>query len=85
MNQVPAGISIRASLIPDNGGISTRHGFQPTVGDTVTRFLSGNVVTYVYGEGGVWDPAEPTIASGEGVLINAQNPFVWTRYFSTGR
>ena len=82
MNYVPAGLSIRAPLIPDSGGLSTRHGYQPTAGDTVTRVSFGTVQTYTFTEDGVWDPSEPSIGSSEGVLINAKQASVWTRFFS---
>jgi hypothetical protein len=82
MNYVPAGLSLRAGMLNDVGGISTLHGYQPSVGDTVTRFSSGTFTTYTFTAPGVWDPSEPVLHSGEGVLINAKQPTVWTRFFS---
>jgi len=82
MTYVPAGVSIRAPLIPQSGGITTVHKFQPSIGDTVTRITAAGLITYAFVEPGVWDPSEPILEQAEGFLINAQKPFTWTSFFS---
>lgn len=82
MNEVPAGLSIRAPLAVDAGGITSLHNLRPSIGDTVTRATASGLVTYTFTEPGVWDPSEPFLKTGEGVLINAQHAFTWTRVFN---
>jgi hypothetical protein len=81
MNYVPAGPSLRSPMIPQSGRISTDQGYLPTPGDTVARMLNGSLLTYTFTVENRWDPSEPSLATGEGVLINAKQASVWTRFF----
>jgi hypothetical protein len=82
MNDVPAGYSVRGAMTPLSGGITSTHGYRPSVGDTVTRMDSlGTLTTFTYTATG-WDPFEPSLNMGEAVLVNAKEATVWTRFFS---
>jgi hypothetical protein len=82
INHVPAGISLRSAMLPDVGPISRHHGFVPTPGDTITRLIYDSPQTYTFTEANTWDPSEPTLSTGEGVVINAVTSSIWFRFFT---
>jgi hypothetical protein len=83
-NAVPAGFAIRASKVPQAGRISTDLGFPAVQNDTLFQYVNpSGYSTYTYDvDLGGWDPAEPTIAVGEGFFIQSTAGHAWTRTFS---
>jgi hypothetical protein len=73
-----------ASKIP-LGGTVTQLGLVPGDGDTVAKWAGTKYTTYDY-FAGTWlldgVPAEPTVAVGEGVVLNSLAPFSWTLTFT---
>jgi len=65
-NTVPAGYSIQASKVPQQG-TATELGVKPGDLDQILQLNAvGSYDTSTYFEGDGWDPADPTITVGEG-------------------
>lgn len=86
-NSLPAGFSIRSSIVPQSGGIASVLGFAPAVNDIVFRYSAG-YITSTYVGGGNWEDSnlnpttEPVLAVGESVFISKNAPGLWVRSFS---
>jgi hypothetical protein len=85
-NSMPAGFSIRASVVPQSAGLSSVLGFPAAAGDLIYRF---NPVTQSYvgglfesGGGNVWDPSEPSPGVGEAFWVQKAAPASWIRNFT---
>jgi hypothetical protein len=91
-NSIPVNYSIRSSIVPQTGGLSSQLGYPGQDGDTVYFFNPatqryGNALTFFFDpdtQTGVWAPSEPTPAVGQGFFLQnvggtARN---WTRTFS---
>lgn len=82
-NSVPAGFSIRASLVPQEAPLSTL-GVGTALGDFDTVYLFNNAngsyrtVTFI---GGAPDD-DATVAVGQAFWVNAAVPGTWTRSFT---
>jgi hypothetical protein len=82
VNPIPAGYSIRASQVPQSGGVTTTLG--------LTQLDNGSQILLWNGSGydvhtlffGNWDPSEPTVNVGQSFFINAGAATSWTRTFS---
>jgi hypothetical protein len=87
VNNVPAGYSIKSSIVPQTGAVSTDLGMVAPDG---TLIFTWNVVNqsydapYTYIDGIGWDPADPVIPVAEGffILNGGATAFDWTRDFS---
>jgi hypothetical protein len=85
-NPVAPGFSIKSAKVPQSGGITTIHNFQPTPGDIVYKFDEAvqNFVLYTFDDLDlVWAPEEPTLSPSESVLIlsRATTTVPWNRNF----
>jgi hypothetical protein len=84
-NQVPKGLSIRSSVVPQAGKITTDLLYPATDGDQVFSF---NETTQKYTTSGfdfgAWD-SEPTLDVGKAVFINSAAPKNWKRTFSVSQ
>lgn len=77
--QIPMGLSIQGSLVPQAGGISTDLGFPAEVGDTVFTWDGSGFEASNYL--GVWAPAEPMLGLGDAVFVDKASDAAWDRNF----
>ena len=83
-NQVPAGYSLKASIIPQAGGLSTVLGFPAHPDDKVWRWRVAPPVLQFYNFDMydlVWYPDEPSPNVGEGFFVQAVDSRLWIRSF----
>lgn len=81
-NTLPAGFSVKSSIVPQSGLVSTDLGLPVSVGDTVYKFNSVQNAYESFPFLGVWVSGEPTVAVAEGFFFNAQAAGSWNRSFS---
>lgn len=85
-NAVPVGFSLKASIVPQAGLITTDLSYAATQGDTIYQYDNSisNFAISSYDDNGTgtiaWD-AEPTIAVGEGFWLYTTKAKTWTRSF----
>jgi hypothetical protein len=84
-NPIPAGLSIKASKIPQSGDLAPAGNLEfpaPTEGDLVYKWLPGiqnyDQYSFLFG---TWLPAAPPIDVAEGFWYIAVAPLAWTRQF----
>jgi hypothetical protein len=89
-NAIPAGFSIRSSIVPQSGGLSSVLGYPAVAGDWIYLF-DKNAQQYANGGspyesagGNLWDPSEPTPAVGEAFWILKAASINWVRTFNVG-
>ena len=85
-NPLPAGLSLRSSIVPQSGLISTDLGLPIEDFDTVSLLNPSTQTftthTYFFGS---WDPVEPVIPVGTGFYVNrSSGSALWIRNFSVG-
>lgn len=81
-NFVPSGESLRSSILPLSGRISTDLGFPAVEGLTVSTVDSdGDFAVTATFENGAWAPEEPLLAIGTSVLITAPEATLWNKDF----
>jgi hypothetical protein len=80
-NQIPAGYSIRASSVPQAGGLSSVLEFPAAEEDTIFQFTGLGYVSSSFIDG-AWEPSEPDIKIGESFFVLKQASANWTRNFS---
>jgi len=82
-NTLPAGYSIRGSMVPQAGKLVTDLGFPIGDGDVIFTFVGGAYQVYNYDSMfGGWDPKEPEVAVGQGFWALKQAAATWTRTFT---
>lgn len=86
VNPVAIGFDIYSGMVPQQGGITSVHNYQPANLDVVYKFngVSYNNKTWL-GTLPVprWNPAgEPVLEVGEAVFINSKSVQNWTRTFT---
>lgn len=93
---LPSGFSIRGSMVPQAGGLTSLLGFGPedglASGDKVQRLINlrGDYVIYTYDTASGWSrtdplptiPLEPRPEVGEAMFFNLLAPRTWARYLS---
>ncbi|MEW6302898.1 MAG: hypothetical protein AB1705_05475 [Verrucomicrobiota bacterium] len=84
VNSLPAGFSIRSSMVPQAGGVSSALGFPAAANDRIYIF---NGTTYdIYQLLGApfnaWAPQEPTVNIGQSFFVFKSNAASWTRSFT---
>jgi hypothetical protein len=90
---IPSGVSIRSSMVPQAGGVTSLLGFGPedglTQGDRLDRYNNGFYDIYAFLSGSWYrtDPPpttllEPQPAVGESFWLNVSGPRNWKRNFS---
>jgi len=90
-NPVPAGFSMRASVIPQAGLVQTDLGYPAGVNDKFSKFENNAYHIYFVDPDQGWtdantsNPVEPSVAVGEGGFIqNAGTSKNWVRNFNVG-
>lgn len=79
---IPAGRSLRASLVPVRGLLSTDLFFPKVPGTKIFRVdATGQFVLAATCTGEGWEPEEPRFLAAEAFLVEAPHPFVWSRPF----
>ncbi|HEU0008484.1 MAG TPA: hypothetical protein VFT34_01570, partial [Verrucomicrobiae bacterium] len=85
-NSIPAGQSIRSSMVPQGGFIQATNHYIPDPGDVVQLYTSSGWQNYIFDDfdnqwvlNGV--PAEPVLEVGEAAFINSQSAKFWRRRF----
>jgi hypothetical protein len=83
-NAVPNGYSIRASKVPQAGGVTSQLLFPPAPADTLYKYIPGSgYVIYTFDEFDLsWGPSEPNIGVGESFFVFKQGATNWVRNFS---
>jgi hypothetical protein len=80
-NAVPAGFSIRSSIVPQAAALDPTLGFVPSEGDTVYQWVNATgqykTASYEFGE---W--VSPSVAVGESFFLKTAAAKTWTRTFS---
>jgi hypothetical protein len=83
--QVPAGLSIKSSAVPQDGTVS-QLGYPAASGDQLYKFnpATQSYTTYSYLGAPLnrWSPSEPTISVGEAVFIRKTAAAAWDRNFN---
>jgi hypothetical protein len=80
---VPAGLSLRSSMVPQEGLLSADLGFPRVPGTKIFRVdASGTPLLRATATTDRWEPEEPRIQVGEGLYIEAPEDFVWVRIFT---
>jgi len=87
VNAIPAGVggasgySLRASIVPQSGGLTSVLGLTPQDGDQIYQFGAGGYAISTYLGG--WLSGEPTVAVGEGFFYENNGAALnWVRDFS---
>ena len=80
---IPAGFSIRSSLLPQPGGLHTDLGFPASEGDVIHLFDrdSQKYLLYPY-DAALWSSNPPLVSVGESFWIAKKLPKNWVRSFS---
>lgn len=82
-NYVPAGGSLRGSMVPQAGTVGGALRLPPIEGLSVFGVTTNGQfqlrATYT---SGLWSPVEPNLASGEGFYLESPTNLVWSRDFS---
>ncbi len=83
VNEIPAGFSIKSSMVPQAGGIKSVLGmpFSEDGGDYIYKWGTSYEIFEYVGED-EWDPAEPAVAVGESFFSRKLNAATWTREFT---
>jgi hypothetical protein len=82
-NDIPSGFSVRASMVPQAGGVTSVLGLtQLGTFDNLQKWNGTGYDTYTVLPGGGWDPSEPTFNVGEAFFLNTGGSASWTRTFS---
>lgn len=80
---VPRGVSLRASIVPQAGSLSTRLEFPRINGTKIYKVDQGGAwqlqATCVEQ---AWEPSEPVLTTGEAFYVEAPEDFVWSRDFA---
>jgi len=81
-NFVPEGESLRSSILPLTGLISTDLGFPTIEGLTIsTANEQGEFSVVATYESGAWQPEEPVLSIGRSVLVTTPSASVWNKDF----
>jgi hypothetical protein len=81
-NPVPAGYSLKASIVPQAGSL-TSLGFPALPNDEVWRGVPPILSFYYFEEFTyVWYPTEPILSVGEGFFLYAVDSRIWLRNFT---
>ncbi len=80
-NPVPNRTSVRSSIVPQAGRVTTDLLLPVIQGDRVQRMLGGTNVTYTFTVPGGWSPSEPSIELGESFFSIKAVGFFWSRNF----
>ena len=83
VNPVPSGFSLRSSMVPQAGGVSTALGYSAGDTDTIQGFGNGGYEqSRVYINGYGWYEDEPVFEIGESFTITPAAARTWSRNFN---
>jgi hypothetical protein len=87
VNPIAVGVDIYSTMVPQAGGLTSVHNYQPTPGDIVYRWdgVAYNSKNFRGAPFNSWNPAgEPTVNVGEAIFIKSGSAAVknWTRTFN---
>ena len=94
INPLPANYSLKSSMVPQAGGLTTALGFPPYPGDLVWRRSAPDPLLfsrYAYDDGAAqWTPSEPDLSVGEGFFLyrtpgQASPDHDWVRNFTVNK
>jgi len=85
VNNIPAGFSIRSSVLPQAGGITTVLGYPKAEGDEIYTYNPNSGYNGAQVIDGAWDPAEPAPAVGEAFWVRPTAAKDWVRNFTVGQ
>jgi len=82
-NAIPAGYSIQASQIPQQGGVTSVLNLNSLGAfDNLLKWNGSTYDVFTALPGGGWDPSEPVIKVAESFFLNTGGASSWTRTFS---
>ena len=84
-NSIPAGLSIRSSMLPKSGGITSKLGLVLAPGDHVFKWTGNRFEPSMFVSRNLWAPSEPQFGVGEALFIYAYSPKTWEQNFSIPR
>ncbi|MBM3832182.1 MAG: hypothetical protein FJ403_02675 [Verrucomicrobia bacterium] len=79
VNRIPAGLSIKGSLVPQSGPITSGLQLQLSPFDNLYQWKTNRYEVYTYLPNGTWSPSEPLIRLGESFIIRANQSATWSR------
>ena len=83
LNPIPAGLSIRSSLVPQPGRLNSDLGFPIAEGDVIHIFDRDQQKYVIYPfSAKEWERNPPTVGVGESFWVGKTNPGNWVRTFS---
>ena len=83
---IPAGGSLRSSLVPQGGKLSEVLQFPKVTGTKIYGVdATGQFVLRATCSNAGWEPEEPTLLVGESFYVDAPHEFVWSRAFVLNR
>lgn len=85
INRIPSGLSIKSSMLPQAGAVSTELGLRLSPFDNVYRWRTNHFEVFTFLPTGGWHPSEPTIGMGEAFFIRASKELTWNRTFSVNQ
>ena len=85
-NNLPAGVSLEGSMLPQSGSINSVHNIPGQPGDNIFVFINegdarGRYLRSAYSAGEGWAP-DLSLAVGQGFWIQKQQAQDWVRFFS---
>jgi len=83
-NSIPAGLSMRASVIPQAGLVQTDLLYPAAALDKVIKWTGTAYSTSVNDPDDGWTPSQPSVAVGEGFFAQKSAAANWIRNFSVG-
>jgi hypothetical protein len=82
-NFIPAGRSIRSSLFPDAGGITSLLRFPLVAGVKLSTInTNGDETLLASCDGSTWSPKEPFIYVAQAVIVDSPRDFIWQGNYS---
>jgi len=85
-NPIPVGFSIRSSMVPQAGGVSSVLRLPVANNDTVYRWTGSTYAISTWEEigpgQGDWSAGEPTVQVGEAFFVRKNAPAQWIRSFT---
>ena len=81
---IPAGVSLRSSLVAESGKLSEVLQFPKIPGTKISGLdnRTGQPVLRATCTEAGWEPEEPVVGVGEGFYVEAPHDFVWSRVFA---
>jgi hypothetical protein len=82
VNRIPAGRSVKVSLAPQSGRVTTDLGLTLSPFDNLYLWKSNRFEIYTVLPDGSWFPSEPAVSIGQSFFIRASKETQWVRSFN---